>query len=54
MEKIEEPDFLEVMQNPTDDTRSRVTPHTTRLELYAVDNNLGPYLALQKICFFPP
>ena len=42
------------MQNPTEDTRSRVMPRTTRLEIYAVENNLRPYLALQKIRFFYP
>jgi len=54
MEKIEEPNFLEVMQNLTDDTRSRVKPRTTGLELYAVENNLRPYLAFEKLCFWPP
>ena len=54
MKKIEELNFLEVMQNPTEDTRSRVMPRTTRLEIYAVENNLRPYLALQKIRFFLP
>ena len=55
MEKIEEPNFLEVMQKPADDTTRiiRVTSRKTRLELYAVQNNLRPYLALQRYTFSP-